>query len=71
MLDAPPSPLQFGWQILDEKCVHVWYISAALTPELRITRERSPQESDASDDENDTESDESTTCDEDSESEHD
>ena len=67
--DAPPSPLQYGWQILDGKCVPVRYRSAALPPELTITRDRCPQDSDASDDESDTDSDESTSCDEDSESE--
>ena len=67
--DAPPSPLQYSWQILDGKCVPVRYISAALPPQLTITRDRRPQDSDASDDESDTDSDESTSCDEDSESE--
>ena len=34
--DAPPSPLQYGWQMVDGKCVPIRYITAALPVELTI-----------------------------------
>ena len=71
MPDAPPSPLQYGWQNRDGKCVPVRYRSTALPAELRMTTGSCPRDSDTSDDESETESGESTTCDEESGSEHD
>ena len=34
--DAPPSPLKYGWHMVDEKCMPIRYRSVALPKELNI-----------------------------------
>ena len=60
MPDAPPSPLQNGWQMVDGKCVPIRYRSAALPQELNIMRTKhqsgNSEDSDTSDEGDESES---------------